>query len=431
MKLYKHQQNLVDKAMPILEREGVVLLAAEMRTGKTLSALSMAYRTNEWAKVLFVTKAKAIDSVASDVALMGEHGQHIDVTISSYDSLHKIDPKGWDILILDEVHRFSSVPKAGKRARAVHKIVTKSNDPPVILLSGTPAVETINTMFFTFRVTNRVWLGFKGKELGFYQWWSRYGERAPIYRAGGESSESYKVGDFERIMEIVSPYTVTLTQEEAGFTAKKEILTHSQANKAIQQAVTKILSTGVLKIGDRVISCSQPAERTQKAHMIAGGTLKDDNEECFTLPSEFDPFYRARYIKQRIDETKQYTIFTNYIHERTMLLQYFGSQATDDMEIFKSTGVPLFIGSITSWSEGVDLSWLTGALIIYSLSWSGATYLQIIDRMMNKKRVEPVKIHVMNLMGSIDALVFEAVSQKQNFNSTFYRKANKAWTISY
>ena len=107
-----------------------------------------------------------------------------------------------------------------------------------------------------------------------------------------------------------------------------------------------------------------------------------------------------------------------------MIFDFFDGIITTDMEEFKDTDIQLWVGSIQSYSEGFDLSWLEGSMILYSLNYRGSTFLQVINRMANYKRVDPIKVHV--LLHGFDFHVFDAVSKKQNFNSRYFddRTAN-------
>jgi len=129
------------------------------------------------------------------------------------------------------------------------------------------------------------------------------------------------------------------------------------------------------------------------------------------------PLYKARFLNKRISDDRQYAVFTAYIAERELLISYFGDKATDDMGAFRNGRSQIFVGSMISWAEGVDLAWMNGAIVLYSLAWSGATYLQILDRMNNKLRRDKILIHVLCLAGGVGEKVYSAVSKKKNFNS--------------
>ena len=62
IRLRDYQKSIVNKATEVLQRSGFVYLAMEVRTGKTLTSLSIAEKL-EAKKILFITKKKAISSI--------------------------------------------------------------------------------------------------------------------------------------------------------------------------------------------------------------------------------------------------------------------------------------------------------------------------------------------------------------------------------
>jgi len=65
MELRNYQKSIVSKAKQILGVNKFVYLAMEVRTGKTLTALSIAEEMG-MEKVLFLTKKKAMGSIKED-----------------------------------------------------------------------------------------------------------------------------------------------------------------------------------------------------------------------------------------------------------------------------------------------------------------------------------------------------------------------------
>ena len=93
--------------------------------------------------VLFITKKKAISSIEKDYLLLNPKFK---LTVINYESLHKVNQKGWDVVICDEAHGMGAFPKPSGRAKKVKEVVKKSN-PYVILLSGTPTPESYSQMY--------------------------------------------------------------------------------------------------------------------------------------------------------------------------------------------------------------------------------------------------------------------------------------------
>ena len=65
MNLREYQEEIVNKASELIGAFRFVYLAMEVRTGKTLTSLSIAQRVGA-KRVLFLTKKKAISSIEDD-----------------------------------------------------------------------------------------------------------------------------------------------------------------------------------------------------------------------------------------------------------------------------------------------------------------------------------------------------------------------------
>lgn len=65
MELRSYQKAIVDRGVETLRRYGFVYLAMEVRTGKTLTALSIAEAMGV-ESVAFLTKKKALPSIGAD-----------------------------------------------------------------------------------------------------------------------------------------------------------------------------------------------------------------------------------------------------------------------------------------------------------------------------------------------------------------------------
>jgi superfamily II DNA or RNA helicase len=87
MKLRPYQEKLSAEALGVLQSRGIVYLAMEVRTGKTLTALNTA-QLFAAKRVLFLTKKKAISSIQWDY---DNFGFDFDLTIINDESLHLVE----------------------------------------------------------------------------------------------------------------------------------------------------------------------------------------------------------------------------------------------------------------------------------------------------------------------------------------------------
>ena len=83
IKLRQYQKRIVTQGTDLVTRYGFCYLAMEVRTGKTLTSLSICSRLNA-TNVLFVTKKKAISSIEDD---MQKLGASFKLTVINYESL--------------------------------------------------------------------------------------------------------------------------------------------------------------------------------------------------------------------------------------------------------------------------------------------------------------------------------------------------------
>ena len=101
--LRKYQEEIAEQGLAILNKYKIVYLAMEVRTGKTITALSIAERYGA-KNVLFLTKKKAVESgtIQNDYNLLAPS---YSITITNNESLHKVTDNDFDLLISDEHHR--------------------------------------------------------------------------------------------------------------------------------------------------------------------------------------------------------------------------------------------------------------------------------------------------------------------------------------
>ena len=145
--LRDYQKEIATKANNILRSKGIVYLAMEVRTGKTLTSLEVA-KLYGAQNVLFLTKKKAIRSIQKDYA---DFGYSFQLTVINDESMHKLDDAHlYDLVIHDEHHRFGAFPKPGLATKLYKKMF---GDKPMIFLSGTPTPESFSQMYHQFWVS--------------------------------------------------------------------------------------------------------------------------------------------------------------------------------------------------------------------------------------------------------------------------------------
>ncbi len=210
-----YQEAISTEAADIMAAHGAVYLAMQVRTGKTITALMAASKYGA-RRVLFVSKLKALDSIRFDYSdvLNGQAIEGYKLEVTNYESLHKLEPVEYDVLILDEAHGLGQYPKPSQRAERIREICARqAKRPAVIYLSGTPTPESYAQMFHQFWASaGGPWGNYKT----FYQWHKDYGKPAERW-LGQRKVAVYDDVPAGPVMDAVKPYLITWTQEEAGF----------------------------------------------------------------------------------------------------------------------------------------------------------------------------------------------------------------------
>lgn len=98
--LLPHQQTAKEEILNILRGKSICYLNGETRSGKSLTVLFAAEDYGA-KKVIFITKKKAISSIESDFE---KAKLAYNLTVINYESVHKIEDKDFDFLIIDEAH---------------------------------------------------------------------------------------------------------------------------------------------------------------------------------------------------------------------------------------------------------------------------------------------------------------------------------------
>lgn len=417
MELLPHQNDLVRRGLKVIEEHGVVYFSAEMRTGKTATGLTLAFALAD--VVLWVTPKKAIDSIRSDFEKLGINGKLI---VINREALHKISKKDLGrkyVVVADESHRDGGWPKVGASCRSLAKYGPSAIG--CVLMSGTPSIETAAQLFHQFKWTGHgPWVGFSR----FYKWHSEKGVPKTKRVAGGMEVKDYSEMKPE-VLDDVSPFVVTLTQKEAGFKHKIEVVPVYLDDPDVVAWGERFGKDGIWEdeLTQRTVVGETPAAVLQKQHMALGGTLIDDEGSGFW--HQMGGFSKMNCLKRRLTKGRVYFVTTAYIQERSLIAESLsdsGFDVFDDFDEFKKAkGGRVFVGSGISFSEGVDLSWIDSQ-IIYSLNWSGAKFAQLIERQQKYNREKPAKVYCLLIRGSVDEMVYKAVKGKMNFNSTVYRK---------
>jgi len=397
-KLRDYQNRIVSKGTDVLNEHSIVYLSMEVRTGKTLTALSIA---NDYENVLFVTKKKAISSIQSDY---NKIGYKYNLTIINYESVHKIKDS-FDCIILDEAHRLGAYPKQPKVLVTLKKL---AHLKPVIYLSGTPTPESYSQIYHQLDVST--YSPFK-KWKSFYKWSHEFVDIGEM-KINGYDISDYSKGRKDKIDEFTKHLFISYTQKEAGFvnTINENILYVNMDDKT--EAIKKRLLNDLVITGKgETILADTPVKLQQKIHQICSGTIKFESGNTMVLDES-----KARYIKEKFKGQK-IAIFYKFKAELQMLQNVFDNLVYD-VDEFK-TGTT-FVSQILSGREGINLS-SADSLIFMNIDFSATSYLQARDRLSSMSRTKDNNVYWIFSKGGIEDKIYKAVKGKEDYTLTYFK----------
>src|SRR5687768_11130521 len=261
--LRSYQIDLANQGLTILRQNGLVYLAMQPRTGKTLTALQIS-KLYGARKVLVLTKLKAIDSIKSDYAKLNPGFR---ITVWNYESLHKL-VWDFDLIICDEAHVLSAYAKPSKRTKLLKEFVFNL---PIIYLSATPTAESYAQIYHQLWISRRSPFA---RYATFYKFAKDFVRVKKVWRSGFEIND-YSDAIEEKIMPIIKPLMLSFSQAEAGFkaTVEEEVLycpIDERLYKLMQ--ILKKDKVYTLKSGDIVIA-DTPVRLQSLMHQLSSGTL--------------------------------------------------------------------------------------------------------------------------------------------------------------
>lgn len=405
-KLLAEQVALADQGLKILRQNGLVYLAMEERTGKTLTAIFICEDTT-CINILVVTKKKALNDWNKAL----DNFTHLcSYTVVTYNTLSKVSGD-YDLIIIDEAHAYiSSYPKTKVTWRQLRKLC---KDKPLIYISATPYAQGIQLLYHQLKLSDwSPWIEFKD----FYEWFKHFalrdkaGKFAVKYINNDQTVIDYTKVKHDEAVATVEHLFITKTRDELGFEHEPEDVIHyitpSDTTKYIYNT---LIEDGVLSFthgkDDReyTIVCDSPSKLRSSLHMIEGGVIKiEDTYLDLAINEKID------YIMTHWGDYNNVVIMYNYIAEGDKLRKRF-----KHAQILQGT----------SFAEGVDLS-MYKHLIVYSQDFSTAKHTQRRARQCNMNRKEAIKVHFLLYKRAISEQVYKTVSlNKENFvDSVFYRE---------
>jgi hypothetical protein len=405
--LRDYQVDIATKGQGILARAGILYLALAVRTGKTSTSLEVA-RLYKAKNVLFLTKKKAIDGILDDYIQFG-YDKYFTITVTNDESMHKIlNPSMFDLVIHDEHHRFSAIPKPGTATKMFRKMFSHL---PMVFLSGTPSPETFSQMYHQFWVSDRSpWINYSN----FYKWAHDY-VNITQKRIGSFMHNDYTGGIEAKIMGDISHLMLTYTQEAAGFTSEiKETVLYVDMKPSTISIIDKLMKDLVVEGKDEVILADTAAKLMQKMHQLWSGTCKFESGNSMVIDTS-----KAEFIKQHFAGHKLAMMYI-FKEELNLISQVFGAEnITNDLDEFNSTDKH-FVGQVVSSREGISLK-AADYLVMYNIQHSAVSYFQAKDRLTTIDRPNNEVFWIFS-NGGIEEKIYKVVKAKKRYTTNIFKK---------
>lgn len=405
----QYQKDIADEVLAKLREYGLVILAMQERTGKTLTTI-LACEDSLASKILIITKKQAIEGWEQTI----NNYIHVNsYTVINYESLHKLKDKDFDIIVLDESHqKLASFPKTSETWKKVKRL---TRDKPIIYVTATPHAEGKQLLFNQLRLSDWTPLDYPN----YYKFYEDYAEKdkegkfKTIRIAGGEYVIDYHAVDHDKIYKACEHLFIIRTRQELGFKQEPEDIIHYiDLNPKIKEAYNiiatkKALSfTSSLDGNDYDIVCDSKMKLRTTLHMLEGGgvKVKYEGKDKYVELANDD---KIQFILNNFGDTEDLVIMYNYIVEGVKLTKYFKKAS---------------ILQADTYAEGVDLSSYEH-LVIYSQNFRTAKHTQRRARQAHKDRETPIKVHYLLVKGAVSDKVYNDVSiKKKNHVDKHYER---------
>ena len=405
MKLRDYQKKIAEKSIAIIKERGFVYLALEVRTGKTLTSLSIAQALDK-KSVLFITKKKAISSIDNDYNLLNPKFY---LHTINYESLHKISKDlKFDMIVVDEAHSIGAFPKPSKRAVDVASLIY-NNRADVILMSGTPTPESYSQIYHqVFGIRNNPFNGFRNF-YGFARQYVNIKERMINSLRIRDYSEGY-----QSIMDAMKPYMIAYSQKEAGFkVVTNEKVLYVDMLQTTYNLAEELQRRLVIEGKDEIVLADTPVKLMMKLHQIYSGTVKFESGQSMVIDNSKAKFIRKFFHGMKIG------IFYKFKAELEALKGVYGDALTTELSVFEDTDKNIAL-QIVSGREGISLK-KASALVYYNIDFSATSYWQSRDRMTTKERLKS-DVYWIFSKGGIEKQIYKAVTKKKDYTLSHFRK---------
>jgi hypothetical protein len=218
----------------------------------------------------------------------------------------------------------------------------------------------------------------------------------------------------ESILNEMKPYTISYTQQEAGFESKiKEEILYCSLKPSTYNMIKRLKNDLVIQGKEEVILADTSVKLMTKLHQMYSGTVKFESGKSMVIDTT-----KAEFIKENFEGCK-IGIFYKFKEEYEALKQVFGDELTTELDEFNNSWKNIAL-QIVSGREGISLR-LAEYLVYYNIDFSATSYWQSRDRMTTKERKENTIYWVFSKDG-IEDKIYKAVSDKKDYTVNHFKK---------
>ena len=385
---FTHQINASEEIADRIERNGFAALAGAPRSGKTATAIRACELLHKDSVLVFTPKA-AIPGWQSEIE---RTGTKVHMTVTNYEQAHKLDPDDYDFVILDESHRLGNRGKPTKRVINIARIALHKH---LLIMSGTMIIETPLSIYYQQAISEYGPFQYQS----FYKFFQKYGIPNTI-NINGRTIEQYNRAKPELEWEIAK-FVIPMTQEDAGIVGSAVDELHSVKLSPETKQMIKDVKDGVLEIGDNEFIVESLMAERSAIHQLEYGGLKIGD----------------KYLETGADEVADYILETFGDHDKLALMCHYVSTR----QVFQRKFKKALLLSSNAHAEGVDLSAYSD-FVVAGTDFSGAKHAQRRERGINMMRRGDCVVHFIVTNGGISRPVYNAVTDKKDFNLSQYRK---------
>jgi hypothetical protein len=414
MKLRPYQREIVERGSDILLSNSILYLAMEVRTGKTITAFSIAEKVKAL-NVLFVTRKKAMTSIERDFEIVKFS---FELDLINYESLHKLtteDIEAFDLVICDEAHCLGAFPLPSERTKQLRNIV---GNRLLILLSGTPTPESWSQLYHQIYISaHSPWKQYRN----FYGWAKDFVSVKKRYIYNREIND-YTNADREKIEADTKHLFISFTQAEAGFEqmVEEEVIEVHMLNKTYT-AADRLRKDKVLRTSEGMVVADTAVKVMSKLQQMYSGTVIVDETESGEQTAQIFDVTKAEHICYKFAGQK-IAIFYKFKAEEMAIRSVFGTRVVDTPESFAMSGNDaVYISQIQSGREGINLS-SADCLVMYNIDFSAVSYWQARARLQSKDRTKPAKVYWVFAKDGIEAKIYERVKDKKDYTLHHFKR---------